>query len=761
MPTTTLPNKLIAVLLSFALVFSFTPSIAFADNETNSQTAAEEVGSGENSTNENTADPSLTDGTDSSDSSTNNQDNSTSSTSISASDGSEQTNSNARTASNESDQTNTEASNNEANDQANSWRYIDGEQIYSYEGASTEAVDPNMPMPLAAAPGASSYATWYKSNGTTSYTYKATPSSSGQNISVSGVKRVGIDVSYHQGTIDWAKVKNSGVSFAIIRCGYGSNFTSQDDTQFLNNVRGAQANGIDIGIYLYSYAKNTTGNDSSATSEAQHVLRLLNEAGLEPSDLAYPVYYDLEENSQASLGPSKIADLATTFCNIISDAGYDVGIYANQNWWRTYLTDSVFSTAGWNKWVARYPGPNKATDSGVSGTEIWQFSDCGNVDGINGNCDMNFDYVGVGEWITDTDGSERFLINDVPQTGWVVTDTRGDGLQRYWLGSDGILVKDRFIPAEEAGYAAYATPNGYVAREKFVKNGKIYLANNDGKLEDPGWVVTSYYDGKMQRYWINEDHSAQTGFFQVGDSWYHGNTVTGYVVRGKIAYDGSFMLANNDGILQGPGWVVTNAFDGSMQRYYIQDNGIFTAKTGFFQVGDSWYHGNTVTGYVVRGKIAYDGSFMLANNDGILQGPGWVVTNAFDGSMQRYYIQDNGLFTAKTGFFEVDGNHYHGNTVTGYVVRGKANYGNGKLLADNDGVLAWEEGWLVTDKYDGSLQRYRIDNSCGGYMGAHLGQFAIDGKSYYGREDTGYVVRGLYRNPSGQYYYGNNDGVLQ
>ena len=83
------------------------------------------------------------------------------------------------------------------------------------------------------------------------------------------------------------------------------------------------------------------------------------------------------------------------------------------------------------------------------------------------------------------------------------------------------------------------------------------------------------------------------------------------------------------------------------------------------------------------------------------------------------------------------------------------------LLADNDGKLAWEEGWLVTDKYDGTMQRYRIDNSCDGYMGAHIGEFTIDGKNYYGREDTGYVVRGLYRAPSGQYYYGNNDGVLQ
>ena len=470
MPTTTLSNKLIAVLLSFALVFSFTPSIAFADNETNSQVTAKEAESGENNANEHTTDSSLADGTDPSDSSVSSQNNSTSSFSTLASDSDEQINSNARTSSSDNDQANAEAVNTEANDQANSWRYIDGEQIYSYEGATTEAVDPNTPMPFAAAPDAFSYATWYKSNGTSSYTYKETPSSSGQNISVSGVKRVGIDVSYHQGTIDWAKVKNSGVSFAIIRCGYGSNFSSQDDTQFLNNVRGAQTNGIDIGIYLYSHAQNTTGNDSSATSEAQHVLRLLDEAGLKPGDLAYPVYYDLEENSQANLGPSKIADLATTFCNIISDAGYDVGIYANQNWWRNYLTDSVFSTAGWNKWVARYPGSNKATDSGVSGTEIWQFSDCGNVDGINGNCDMNFDYVDLG-------------------SKWVQVD----GLWYYQKGGE------------------------YLTGWQKIKNDWYYLDPEDGHM----WTDWQTIDGKMYYLTPGDNGSAKTGWQEIDGKWYY------------------------------------------------------------------------------------------------------------------------------------------------------------------------------------------------------------------------------------------------
>lgn len=330
-------NKVLSIILSIVLVVALIPSAAFADTDNqpeNSETTEQQDAQTIEAASEN-------DSSNSDNSSQDIQAKSSEATTNSSNDNQESENSANKESSSEELQTNS----NEANDQANSWRYVDGDQIYSYEGASTEAVDPYAPMPLAAAPDASSYATWYKSNGTTSYTYKASPSDSGQNIAVSGVKRVGIDVSYHNGTIDWAKVKNSGVSFAIIRCGYGSDLTSQDDTQFLNNIRGAQANGIDIGIYLYSYAMNTTGNDSSASSEAQHVLRLLNEAGLDPEDLAYPVFYDLEESKQLSLGSQKLGQLATTFCNAISAAGYEVGIYSNLNWWSNYLTDSAFNNS--------------------------------------------------------------------------------------------------------------------------------------------------------------------------------------------------------------------------------------------------------------------------------------------------------------------------------------------------------------------------------------------------------------------------------
>ena len=409
MQTATLSKKVVSVLLSLALIFSFTPTLAFAENSNSGENSAAqntvEEGSGTGASDNASNDSENQESNSVSGNSSNqiaNNDNSSDNSNADSSTGSARSNEanqngttdNLTNQQNSTSEEAAETNNNEADDKANSWRFVNGEQIYSYEGASTDgnAVTPGI-SPFAAEEGGSSYATWYKSNGITSYTYKARPSDAGQNISISGAKRVGIDVSYHNGVIDWAKVKNSGVSFAIIRCGYGDNST---DKQFLNNVKGALENGIDIGLYLYSYAETP----DEGFTEAQNVMRLLNLADLDPSDLAYPIFYDLEDEDVFNLSAKEKGQLATNFCSTVSAAGYEVGIYSNLNWWSNYLTDPAFDNSDWHKWAARYPGSNKATSSGVPGTEIWQFSDCGHVDGINGNVDMNFDYVDLGsKWV--------------------------------------------------------------------------------------------------------------------------------------------------------------------------------------------------------------------------------------------------------------------------------------------------------------------------------------------------------------------------
>lgn len=183
-----------------------------------------------------------------------------------------------------------------------------------------------------------------------------------------------IDVSYHQGKIDWSVVRKH-VDGVIIRCGYGSDYTHQDDKRFKENVEGCIKYNIPFGVYLYSYAKTI----NAAKSEANHVLRLL-----EPykGKLSYPVYLDLEEAGTEA----RAVERAIVFGDIIEAAGYWCGIYANQYWWQTHLKDRLNR---FTKWVARY----YARPTGISGTyDIWQYSSKGSVPGIEGSVDMNVCY---------------------------------------------------------------------------------------------------------------------------------------------------------------------------------------------------------------------------------------------------------------------------------------------------------------------------------------------------------------------------------
>ncbi|MBP3885453.1 MAG: L,D-transpeptidase, partial [Olsenella sp.] len=135
--------------------------------------------------------------------------------------------------------------------------------------------------------------------------------------------------------------------------------------------------------------------------------------------------------------------------------------------------------------------------------------------------------------------------------------------------------------------------------------------------------------------------------------------------------------------------------------------------------------------------------------------------DAYGRGLQRYFLSDRGGWSlARVGHFEEGGSHYLG-TAWGHVLRGKARRGGGVLLADNDGRLAWGEGWLVTDAYDGSLQRYRIDGAPGdGLMGAHVGFFSLGGNLYYGIPDAGYLFINQTAFIEGRLYQSTSEGVL-
>ena len=228
-------------------------------------------------------------------------------------------------------------------------------------------------------------------------------------------KLKGIDVSKHQGLIDWNKVKPQ-IDFAILRCGYGSNIANQDDVQFKNNVAECERLNIPFAVYLYSYA--TT--EISIDSEVAHTLRLIG------SHKPFAVYIDMEDSTTVNLGKTKLTAFAKRFCEAVKAKGFKVGVYANQNWFTNYLDVAELHKCGYSIWCAKYSNsePNIAAPY-----DIWQYSSSGKVEGISGNVDMNYMYNDVRGVVENQKVSIETPVKETPKTeDTIYTVKSGDTL---------------------------------------------------------------------------------------------------------------------------------------------------------------------------------------------------------------------------------------------------------------------------------------------------------------------------------------------
>ena len=192
----------------------------------------------------------------------------------------------------------------------------------------------------------------------------------------------GIDVSKHNGNIDWNAVKNSGVEFVIIRCGYRGSATGVlvEDPKFKTNIQGAINAGLKVGIYFFSQAVN----EVEAVEEASMTISLINKY-----KITYPVYIDVE----AANGRGDTIDNATrtkvirAYCQTLKNSGYTAGIYANKNWLETKFT--VGELSSYKIWLAQYA----AVPTYGGRYEMWQYSSTGRISGISGNVDLNSSYM--------------------------------------------------------------------------------------------------------------------------------------------------------------------------------------------------------------------------------------------------------------------------------------------------------------------------------------------------------------------------------
>lgn len=197
----------------------------------------------------------------------------------------------------------------------------------------------------------------------------------------------GIDVSKYQGNIDWDKVKQSGVEFAILRIGFGKNAKQKDQT-FERNFSECKRVGIPVGIYLYSYALT----EAAAVEEAKNCLNWL--AGRK---LELPIYFDIEDKTQQGFSKEILTNMCKAFCNEIEKAGYWAGVYANKYWLTEKLNRAELEKE-YTIWVAQYSSKN--TYAGKY--DIWQYSSKGTVPGIVGNVDMNYMYKDL---VTEINGT--------------------------------------------------------------------------------------------------------------------------------------------------------------------------------------------------------------------------------------------------------------------------------------------------------------------------------------------------------------------
>ena len=190
----------------------------------------------------------------------------------------------------------------------------------------------------------------------------------------------GVDVSSHNGVIDWPSVKAAGADFALLRAGYRG-YTEgqlQADSQFSQNLSGARDAGLQLGVYFFSQAVTA----DEAEEEAQFVLSLLGGAMLE-----YPIFFDWEDMEQTArtdgMDSITLTACAKAFCETVEAAGYHAGIYFNQNF--GYQEFDLSELKDYTFWLAEYADvPTFTYDFAV-----WQYSNTGTLDGIPEKVDLN------------------------------------------------------------------------------------------------------------------------------------------------------------------------------------------------------------------------------------------------------------------------------------------------------------------------------------------------------------------------------------
>ena len=396
-----------------------------------------------------------------------------------------------------------------------------------------------------------------------------------------------IDVSEWQGQIDWQKAKNDGVEGAIIRISYG--WGNGFDKQALRNISECKRLGIPFGIYSYSYAYDS----ATAAYEGSDLVSLLRQAGVQPGDLGYPVFYDLEKWTWTGHTPPTSPNVYDGIVNAwyakLQAAGYtNLSVYSYTNYLGTALNSANIRNK--TRWVASYGArtnfPFAANDRG------WQYTSQGTVAGIQGSVDLNAfgnkTYVpNTGSGWLAANGKQYWYENGRIASNKEVFDPGANAW--YWVDADGAMARGmRYIPFNGGKWVYYDWVTGQMA------HGERYV---DYDREHTGWYYFDPVTGAMAKGMRHLDSN--------GGKWVYYDWVTGQMAHGEryVDYD-----------KEHTGWYLFDQTTGAMYHgdVYIQSDGgkwvrydLITGKMvkGLHRQDDAWYYFDPVTGAMQRGEV--------------------------------------------------------------------------------------------------------------------------------------------------------------
>ena len=502
-------------------------------------------------------------------------------------------------------------------------------------------------------------------------TYNGTPAffESDGTLFVQQAKGV-IDVSEWQRQIDWQKAKNDGVEGAIIRISYG--WGNGFDKQALRNISECKRLGIPFGIYSYSYAYDST----TAAYEGDDMVNLLRQAGVQPGDLSYPVFYDLEKwtwtGHTPPTSPSVYDGIVNAWYAKLQTAGYNnLSVYSYTNYLDTALNSANIRNK--TRWVASYGArtnfPFATNDRG------WQYTSGGSIDGIDGRVDLNV-----------------FGILRYPTKGAIANYRKGN----KWLGAptgEELTVKGGASQTFQGGTVFW---NGKTGATHAVKGGILSeygaLKWEQGLLGFPTSDEMSLSDGASQTFQNGQIHwSNATG------AHFTRGSIQGYW-SGTGWQDGWLGYPTNDELTVRGG--ASQEFQGGTVLWNGKNNTTYATKGGIRTeyAALSWERG--LLGFPTSNEMSLNGGASQTFQNGQIHWSGATGAHFTRGAIQSFWAsqgwQDGWLgyptgdeLTVRGGASQT----FQGGTVFWNAATGETYAGKGSIL-NAYGRLGYEQSWL-------------------------------------------------------------------